>query len=292
MNKFIIFLAFFLISSHTIASQLAVVRIERAVIYSDRSLTSPIGYVRKGRRIKVGSVKRKGGEILPIIVAGRINYIRVQDINLYDGKSESGTFPARINEHDVEDTFKDADDSFSNDNFLALKINSMSPGSDWQTIKEALEDEQNQSLMGIVLSFENHPKRGLFAWGVGLGYYQLTEQFAKINILTLEAQLYLRLLRFKYLSVEIMGGLFLSPDSRFRFVDVAADNAGVMWGHQAQGLIRLFPGFKVGIFGGIGIKSMYFSKLGEIELVKVNSVTELDLFSSLSYFAGLSIKFN
>ena len=67
------------------AMQYAIVRNRRSVIYSDYLRTSPIGYVRKGRKVRVGSVSRNKGRVLPIVVSGKIAYISVSDLSILDG---------------------------------------------------------------------------------------------------------------------------------------------------------------------------------------------------------------
>lgn len=63
----------------------AIVKNKRSIIYSDHLRTSPIGYVRKGRKVRVGSVSRSKGRVLPIVVSGKIAYISVKDLFVLDG---------------------------------------------------------------------------------------------------------------------------------------------------------------------------------------------------------------
>jgi hypothetical protein len=62
------------------AGQDAMVVAEKAVIYSDTEMTSPIGFVRKGKKVVVGEISRNKAQVYPIIVSGRIAYIRVLDV--------------------------------------------------------------------------------------------------------------------------------------------------------------------------------------------------------------------
>jgi hypothetical protein len=63
------------------ASQDAIVITERAVVYADREMTSPIGYINRGKKIVVGEVARNKAQVYPIIVSGKLAYIRVLDIS-------------------------------------------------------------------------------------------------------------------------------------------------------------------------------------------------------------------
>src|SRR5680860_266278 len=59
----------------------ALVMSDRAVIYADQEMTSPIGYVPRGKKIKVGEVARNKAQVYPIIVSGKLAYIRVIDVS-------------------------------------------------------------------------------------------------------------------------------------------------------------------------------------------------------------------
>lgn len=62
------------------ASQDAMVIVDKALIYSDKEMTSPIGYVIRGKKLKVGDIARNKAQVYPIVVSGKIAYIRVLDV--------------------------------------------------------------------------------------------------------------------------------------------------------------------------------------------------------------------
>jgi hypothetical protein len=62
------------------AKQEAMVITEKAVIYSDAQMTSPVGYIRRGKKITVGNIPRNKAQVFPIIVSGKIAYIRTRDV--------------------------------------------------------------------------------------------------------------------------------------------------------------------------------------------------------------------
>lgn len=53
---------------------------DRAIIYSDKEMTSPIGYLSRGKKVTVGNVPRNKGQVYPIVVSGKLAYIRVLDV--------------------------------------------------------------------------------------------------------------------------------------------------------------------------------------------------------------------
>ena len=62
------------------AVQEAIILADRAVIYSDMDTSSPIGFISKGKKILVGDVSRNNAKVYPVIVSGKIAYIKTSDV--------------------------------------------------------------------------------------------------------------------------------------------------------------------------------------------------------------------
>ncbi len=81
-----LYLAFYLLSllfffcPKLWAAQDAMVVADRAIIYSDREMTSPVGYVSRGKKLVVGEIPRNKAQVYPIVVSGKVGYVRVQDV--------------------------------------------------------------------------------------------------------------------------------------------------------------------------------------------------------------------
>ncbi|MFP5384545.1 MAG: hypothetical protein ACLGHN_00605 [Bacteriovoracia bacterium] len=54
---------------------------KKAVIYSDKEMTSPVGFVKRGKKLVVGEISRNKGQVYPILVSGKVAYIRVLDLS-------------------------------------------------------------------------------------------------------------------------------------------------------------------------------------------------------------------
>lgn len=74
-------LAWVLFCQNLWAAQEAYVIAEQAVIYADEQMTSPIGFVRRGKKVKVGEIPRNRAQVYPIVVSGKVAYIRVIDVS-------------------------------------------------------------------------------------------------------------------------------------------------------------------------------------------------------------------
>lgn len=76
------------------ASQDAMVIVDKAFIYSDQAMTSPIGYVSRGKKLVVGEIPRNKAQVYPIIVSGKVAYIRVLDLTTEKESMDSNRLTA------------------------------------------------------------------------------------------------------------------------------------------------------------------------------------------------------
>jgi hypothetical protein len=79
--KFLLLLCLLLSGLSAHALQDAIVMADKAYIYSDKEASSIIGFVRKGKKIKVGDVAMNKGQLFPLFVSGKIAYIRAVDVS-------------------------------------------------------------------------------------------------------------------------------------------------------------------------------------------------------------------
>lgn len=70
-----------ILSQHLWAAQNAVVTTVKAIIYADEQMSAAVGFVSKGKKVKVGNKARNRAQVYPIIVSGKIAYIRVIDVS-------------------------------------------------------------------------------------------------------------------------------------------------------------------------------------------------------------------
>lgn len=90
----------------SLAAQDAVVVVDRAVIYADEKMTSPIGFVRSGKRIKVGNKAKNNGMVYALVVSKKIAYIKVEDVSTAKESVESDRLTAERFQKTSGHTFK------------------------------------------------------------------------------------------------------------------------------------------------------------------------------------------
>lgn len=88
----VIFFSFY--SSKVSASQEAIVTSPRAIIFSDQEMSSPIGFISQGKKIKIGDTARNKAQVYPIVVSGKIAYIRTRDVSTEMLSLDSGNLTA------------------------------------------------------------------------------------------------------------------------------------------------------------------------------------------------------
>lgn len=113
-----IFASLFFFCQVSWAVQEAIVLPDRAVIYSDMDTSSPIGFISKGKKILVGNVSRNNAKVYPVIVSGKIAYIRVSDVTTEKESVDSSRLTSERFQKSTLSTFK------SNFTFSYFQFNS------------------------------------------------------------------------------------------------------------------------------------------------------------------------
>ena len=70
--------------SSTISATWAIVKSDKANVYSDIEMSSVIGFIKRGKKIRVGEVPKNKGKVLPLILNKRVVYIEVKNIQYGD----------------------------------------------------------------------------------------------------------------------------------------------------------------------------------------------------------------
>ena len=88
-------LAFFIFNCQKLwASQSAIVVADQAIVYADQQMSAPLGFVTKGKKVKVGDIARNRSQVYPIIVNGKVGYIRLVDVTTQRESATSKTLVA------------------------------------------------------------------------------------------------------------------------------------------------------------------------------------------------------
>jgi len=270
-----------------LAAQICIVLSNQAVIYADINLKSPIGYVKKGKKLAVGDIKRKRGKVLPVLVNRQIAWIRVSDIIL-PGEEKSFDRSKKVSQHVVEFD-KKIKDPLDQNNFLTVRLSpgsfSVAGTSNEGDIDASLTSSQEFSLM-----YEHKNPYHSLHWGFGLDYFTGDSEIFSFQSINLKGGFAYVPIRLDWMSLEIYSNLLLSGDFRVTSGSLGTYK-GNMIGLDYGAAIRLLPAYKIGLIAGVGYSYYHFSGLKDLQRDEDDSLTTLSTLSGAKLFAGLSYKF-
>lgn len=280
---------------HTWAAQVAIVKSSKAIVYAESSLATPIGYVTSGKKLLVGEVPQERGTVLPVVVAGKIAYVRLVDINVVEEKGFLVGNEKKVREHVVADSLEDNHiERLTGDSFVVVALNSFAMGDEWDQINEEIGGETGQSATGFNVMFEYRPVERRFSFNLGLGYYTAGTDDTRFRLATIEGNYYYSPIKFGLVSVELFGGLLFSGDARIQLSSEAAEARGTMYGYQLGVQGRLLPKYKFGAAFGVALRNLSFGGLDEVErqtgAFTFDEVT-FKKINSLNLYAGVSYRF-
>ena len=284
----ICFIFIFLIFCSPIhAAQYAVVSSKKAVIFSDVSLESPIGYINRGKKIKVGEVKRRHGTILPVVVSGRVAYIQVKDLNLEKEFIENSTRTVRDHEIDRDEIEKD---SWDENNFVIFNYSQMESGNSWDELTNEFGGQNSNSLSSWEILFEHRPLFGNLSWGIGAHYKNIENEVIGFKTLSVSGHLDYSLYRGDFVMIDLNVALSASGDARLKTFKNASEYKGALFGTSFGGKAKLFSRSKLGIVVGANFTNLSPSGMDEIEnpnnsnqTKKFNGLNGLNLYAGISY---------
>lgn len=239
------------------AVQTAIVGVDKAVVYADQEMTSAIGFVRGGRQLKVGSKPRRGGAILPIIVAGKVAYIRTQDVSISNNPLSLSRSPEgpKIREYEIDIPMGEVKDDLKENNHIVIGLGQLSDNSDLSAFNEQSGFE-DKSITSLKAMFEHRPVIYDFFWDIGFGYYTLSQDSYTFRTLTFEGHVYYSFLKHNKFHLQVFGGLAISGEFRVTAEQEAFEEAGAMWGHHFGVAAKIFPRDKFSFNLSAGLQTM------------------------------------
>lgn len=287
MRLFVLFL--FLLPIHAFAAREAVVISKNAMVYSDINLTSPIGFLRQGKKIAVGEVKRNRGEVVPIVVNNRIAYLKVRDLSI-EGDALQEYQGARITEHEFDtDKEKREFDAFNENNYVHFHYGVVAPQEASLTVMKAVnETPKASSQMGIFVE-HRHPLKNN-SWGFGAKLFQVESETIKYRTLALEGRYQWILFRFATFSIGPFVSLFGTGDYRIEVQDIGSYR-GAMYGGGAGLEARIFSDKKFSLSVGIQGTSQRLNGFEAIQNSENDEVVSATAMQTVETFAAIVWKF-
>lgn len=246
--KWILLLAM-LTSFSAFAAKEAIVIAKQAVVYADIKLTSPIGFLRQGKKIAVGEVKRNRGEVVPIVVNRRIAYVKVSDLAIEGDVLQELQGSRTVQDFYDPEAEEKKFDPLTENNFLHFHYGVLTPKESSLTVMEAVgETPTNSSQMGLFVE-HRHPLKNN-AWGFGAKIFSTQSESIRYRTILLEGKYQWILFRLASLAVGPYAGIMGTGDYRIDVNEIGSYR-GAMYGGFIGAEARLFSDKKISFSLGV-----------------------------------------
>ncbi len=278
-NKLVIILLLIICTGQILASQDAMVIKNRSIVYADKMLTSPIGYLRSGIQVKVGSVPRNNGQVLPILLKGKVAYVEVKNLSF---DTQSNMAKSRMEAFRKETAPK---------LYVNYSYNISGLGDQWSDLSNQLNEDDSGSLITHRLDFEIHPPNSKSFGTLGLGYSTLTQNTIAIRSYIFSATAYYSIFKFRHFTFDLVGGIELSPQTKItvRGADDAVTGTTYGWHYGLQ--VRMMYNLKYGFVAGYYIKNTSAENLTNIEDPNNSDQYTITSLSGSNIYLGISYRF-
>ena len=259
MRLFLIVLSLFfsLCTSIVYAAEYAIVSSDKGIVYAEETLITPIGYLKRGKKIIVGSNPLKQSLIYSVILTGRVAYIQAKDIHI----TKDGEENKKVTEHNVSIIEGVEEEIYSINNHATLIMATMDMGQEWASIMQEIGDETaDTSLPYWRILFEHRDPRFKANWSLGMDFMGKEQGPLQVSAWGFEGNANYSPLRTKVISADFFFGVLGFPV--LKITDSLALNQeqiGKMWGYQYGVQARLFPYSQWGAVAGMMYTSLAVS---------------------------------
>ena len=265
------------IAHESFAAQSAVVGSDKAVIYSDREMASPIGFVSKGKKLRVGSVKRNNGQVLPVVVNGKIAYIKVSDIYTHE------------NAQLVDDATKRFQNSTKEEKPFKLELN-YSYFTSTYVVDTNLTDVKNSQTFnfgGMSLKGHLRKEKSLDRTRVGLQVMEGYNDIERIRYIAFDIDKSYHFLTMGRLSFGLFAGVNLIPWCEYEYDKLFTKNGFGLGAYLGPDVLMLISQ-NLSLHFDIRYQAMQFNGVQVPDVLNTNWDPR---FTGLSGALGLSYQF-
>jgi hypothetical protein len=234
------FISFIFISS-SLAAQWATVTAQKAIIYSDLEMKSPIGFFIKDKKIRIADKTRSGGRLFPTVIRKRIVYIKVDDIVIGEKLQLLESASKRIKDVQTKENEKRVS-LFYNGYASFMSLDKENPFS-----KESSE--------GTLFYYNGFGVKGYLSnygskktWRVSVESSSTATELNEFSVISLIPEISYDILKFDNYAFRIFAGVILSPFVQYSYDDLFTVNgygAGISTGAEMELKFKKSFGFHV-----------------------------------------------
>lgn len=257
-NFFLWFATFvWLVSSvNAFAAEWAVVVKDKAIVFADPEMTASIGFIVKGKKVRVGEKSKNNGRVVPITVSNRIAYIQVSDIETSSNKEIIDDTSNRLSSRSSKEMVT---------NRFAVLLGGMF-GSVYFPKSATADDQYNMLFYGggiRVYREESNSKSGIKG---SLEYMTGTRDKEEISLLSIPFDYYYKLLQTSLFEIQLSGGLNLIPYAEYKLSDDFTLNGNGLGAQIGSEILIKLKNIGVHIEGYYQYNKLFGFKLPDNEL--------------------------
>lgn len=240
-NLFLFSALFIWLADFASAAQWARVSAEKAIIYADTEMSSPIGFLKRGKRLRVGDVARNRGRVLPTVYKDRVVFIKSIDIQTNKDQKVVQTASQRI---------VDKVERSSVESVIGIGVNGFVSTIDDPDALDSAPDTytfSGVSLQGTIR--EGYDRKALL---LNMSYLQAKEDTRSIETFVVGVNQSYRFLNFEKYEMNVFGGVLVSPYSQYEI-----ENQFKVNGYGAGGELGINSLFKLGKSAGLIVEAKY-----------------------------------
>ena len=247
----------------------AVVRSEKAVVYADAQMSASIGFLSKGRKIRVGEKPKNKGRVVPIIIQKKIAYIKLVDIERSPKESAVADVASRFNESSAK--------KLASNKFAVILGSSLA--SVYFPESATADDQYNIMFFGGGVRMYREEENSTSGVKGTLEYMTGTRDKEKISFLAIPFDYYYKILRRDFLELHLFGGLNLMPFAEYKLSDDFTLN-GYGYGVQAGSeFLFKFSSFTIHVEAAYHYNKLMGFKLPDNELYPAKLEPTINSFS-------------
>lgn len=238
-----------LITTYAFSAQWATVQADKAIIYSDQQMTSAIGFIKRGTRVRVGEVARNKGSLLPIIIEDKIAYIKIVDIK--SSKDEKLVTSATARRRKInKDNRKRSRIGLSYNRYM-LQLENIADTT----------DTDDYAFNGGALKGYMTKNKSRVSYAAEIGYSKASDE-SDTNVFeyyNFNFDIMYRIIDFDNLSLSLSMGGVLIPLAQYTYDDLFTQNSS---GLGATTGVELFLGLKNSIGIHTNLRYQYIEMFG------------------------------
>ena len=278
MSRILLILLF--LPSLVFAYQIAYVNKSRALIYADEELKIPVGYLSKGKKIKVGDIKRNKGTALPVVLSERVFYIKVEDLLLKSEKSDEFGPTEKAHFLPMDEEEKESLQPIR----LVTNFGAMDPGSQWGDLMD-IYGGTDAPLYQLEALLEMRLTKSSFFFDAGFVYDSLVGGPFHFVGLGFKGLVQYRLKSFNLLDLDLNAGFHFAPGgAKLKYGEIH-DN-GNYYGYILGAQVRFTPNSSWNFNLGFNYQWIVLEELEDISTPA--GEFKLNVFKGLAVYLGVS----